>query len=154
ESSAVGARRTSSTANLRRPRPTLFIHVPRCRGLMANATRLRTKFQMLLQIESSGFALGLAILFVLLSLALPFWSISRTSGGVQDDRCRNLHDRWFLGDGPTVAGCDLVLGPGSRMVAPPRRRGHRCQRRGPAVSEEPSVHGTECERDAAVHVVC
>src|SRR5207247_7459684 len=45
---------------------------------------LRTKFQMLLQIESSGFALGLAILFVLLSLALPFWSISRTSGGVQD----------------------------------------------------------------------
>ena len=51
---------------------------------MANATRLRTKFQMLLQIESSGFALGLAILFVLLSLALPFWSISRTSGGVQD----------------------------------------------------------------------
>src|SRR5205807_2116280 len=31
-----------------------------------------------------GFALGLAILFVLLSLALPFWSISRTSGGVQD----------------------------------------------------------------------
>src|SRR5712691_3899092 len=51
---------------------------------MAPATRLRTKLQMLLQIESSGFALGLAILFVLLSLALPFWSISRTSGGVQD----------------------------------------------------------------------
>ena len=51
---------------------------------MATATRLRTKLQMLLQIESSGFALGLAILFVLLSLALPFWSISRTSGGVQD----------------------------------------------------------------------
>src|SRR2546428_302526 len=38
---------------------------------MATATRLRTKLQMLLQIESSGFALGLAILFVLLSLALP-----------------------------------------------------------------------------------
>ena len=51
---------------------------------MAPATRLRTKLQMLLQIESSGFALGLAILFVLLSLALPFWSISRTSGAVQD----------------------------------------------------------------------
>src|SRR5437773_9100653 len=51
---------------------------------MGTATRLRTKLQMLLQIESSGFALGLAILFVLLSLALPFWSISRTSGGVQD----------------------------------------------------------------------
>src|SRR5437870_13823276 len=51
---------------------------------MATATRLRTKLQMLLQISSSGFALGLAILFVLLSLALPFWSISRTSGGVQD----------------------------------------------------------------------
>src|SRR5438445_12900698 len=50
---------------------------------MATATRLRTKLQMLLQIESSGFALGLAILFVLLSLALPFLSISRTSGGVQ-----------------------------------------------------------------------
>src|SRR2546422_805659 len=46
---------------------------------MATATRLRTKLQMLLQIESSGFALGLAILFVLMSLALPFWSISRTS---------------------------------------------------------------------------
>src|SRR2546426_408670 len=51
---------------------------------MAPATRLRTKLQMLLQIESSGFALGLAILFVLVSLALPFWSISRTSGAVQD----------------------------------------------------------------------
>src|SRR5947208_14958676 len=51
---------------------------------MATATRLRTKLQMLLQIESSGFALGLAILFVLLWLALPFWSISRTSAGVQD----------------------------------------------------------------------
>src|SRR5207247_6775774 len=51
---------------------------------MGERPRLRTKFQMLLQIESSGFALGLAILFVLLSLALPFWSISRTSGGFQD----------------------------------------------------------------------
>src|SRR3989442_8966576 len=51
---------------------------------MATATRLRTKLQMLLQIESSGFALGLAILFVLLSLALPFWSISRSAGPDQD----------------------------------------------------------------------
>jgi len=53
---------------------------------MAPATRLRTKLQMLLQIESSGFALGLAILFVLVSLALPFWSLSSTIGGVQDIR--------------------------------------------------------------------
>src|SRR5207247_10438287 len=51
---------------------------------MGERPRLRTKFQMLLQIESSGFALGLAILFVLLSPALPFSSISRTSGCVQD----------------------------------------------------------------------
>src|SRR5437870_4678856 len=51
---------------------------------MATATRLRTKLQMLLQIESSGFALGLAILFVLVSLAQPFWSISHTVGPNQD----------------------------------------------------------------------
>jgi hypothetical protein len=51
---------------------------------MAPATRLRTRLQMLLQIESSGFAVGLAILFVLVSLALPFWSISSTAGGVQE----------------------------------------------------------------------
>jgi hypothetical protein len=44
------------------------------------ATRLRTKLQLLLQVESSGFALALAVLFVLLSLALPFWSFSRTEG--------------------------------------------------------------------------
>jgi hypothetical protein len=47
---------------------------------MMRATRLRTKLQLLLQVESSGFALSLAILFVLLSLALPFWSFSRTEG--------------------------------------------------------------------------
>lgn len=47
---------------------------------MIRATRLRTKLQLLLQVESSGFALALAILFVLLSLALPFWSFSRTEG--------------------------------------------------------------------------
>src|SRR5438034_2316737 len=78
----------------------------------------------------------------------------RCDSGGRDDRCRNLHDRWFLGNDPTVPGCDLVLGPGSRMVAPPRRRRLGCRRRGPAVSEEPSVHGTECERHAPVHVVC
>jgi len=47
---------------------------------MIRATRLRTKLQLLLQVESSGFALALAVLFVLLSLALPFWSFSRTEG--------------------------------------------------------------------------
>jgi hypothetical protein len=47
---------------------------------MIRATRLRTKLQLLLQVESSGFALALAILFVLVSLALPFWSFSRTEG--------------------------------------------------------------------------
>jgi hypothetical protein len=47
---------------------------------MIRATRLRTKLQLLLQVESSGFALALSILFVLLSLALPFWSFSRTQG--------------------------------------------------------------------------
>ena len=47
---------------------------------MIRATRLRTKLQLLLQVESSGFALALAILFVLLSLALPFWSFTQTEG--------------------------------------------------------------------------
>jgi hypothetical protein len=50
---------------------------------MMRATRFRTKLQLLLQVESSGFALALAILFVLLSLALPFWSLSRPEGPTQ-----------------------------------------------------------------------
>jgi hypothetical protein len=51
---------------------------------MSTATRLRTKLQILLQVESSGFLIGVAILFVLLSLALPFWALSRTTPPVQD----------------------------------------------------------------------
>jgi hypothetical protein len=46
--------------------------------------RLRTKVQLLLQVESSGFMIGLAILFVLVSLVQPFWSVSRAAGVDQD----------------------------------------------------------------------
>lgn len=51
---------------------------------MAPATSLRSRLQILVTVEPWRLALGLGILFVLVSLVHPFWSLSRLDGTDRD----------------------------------------------------------------------